>query len=324
LSNMGTKGGQMVRIDPNVKDKDIIPLMNKKAIDDIRNNKNLNHAQKMGELKAYSTMAEVNLRQQLQQAARQQANPRVTEPVVPGGPPRNIPETQAAGYDVQRYAAQERAKANVPKEAREVRKEGRDIGRYKKEMGAPERDFIKSAPEIKFFDKHGLPPSAFLRPESLEQGYIAKQKATGNPIGEFAPLKPGEKLENLPNAPTGWEYFKQTFIKNRSSKELDPNVEFVPKGGAFRVSEYKFGGVPSKNIPAETKYAPDPGGEFLQIGDKRVPYEEAAQIRAIAKTRHDEAIQALRINPNLRPKIENRLQEWHYDLTDPFWADLYK
>jgi hypothetical protein len=102
-------------------------------------------------------------------------------------------------------------------------------------------------------------------------------------------------------------------------------VNFVPKpGSAYRESEYKFPSAqkdpndPTKPRPAVSVFAPHPEGEFLRIGDNRIPYQDAAQMRATAVRRKTEALDALKTLP--LPMIKKRLGDLGYDPNDRFFG----
>lgn len=326
LKSWGTKGGQTVQIDPNVKDKDIIPLINPKAYEDIKNNKTHSRAQKMGEIKAVSEMAAINLRSQLQQAARQQAQPMTTEAVVPGGPLRTFPQSQAAQQDLQKANAEARGKLTQKKEERadtqlDISKQHLDIAKsgLKLRGEAGRQQWIQNQPETKFFNETGVSPRIFVDHVKTGDSTLGQQgyevyAPEGMKVAEFPPLKAGESLQDVRRRPSSWEQFFHLGMAGPT--RVQP--KFVAKGDIYREKEYQYGAQASKDKPASVRFAPHPEGEYLRIGEKRVKYNDAAGLTGMVERRRKDAQDALKTLP--LPTIKQRLDDLGYDSNDPYWG----
>jgi hypothetical protein len=236
-------------------------------------------------------------------------------PVQIGDTTLNVsPETAlSAAMQEQRFGVSQKAGAR--------REQRAERGLQLREATARQK-VLEGSPEVKFFKETGVSPQALIG--AAEPGYQAVESGTGKVLADVEPLKAGETLKDYREKATTSQLVKQTLLPEWLSPTVPPEgrpVQFQPKpGGIYRETEYKYPGSAKEGRPGRTVISPHPEGEFLRIGEKRIPYQEAVRLRNIAEVRRKEALDVLKSKPTLLPAVKERLAKWGYDPNDAFWG----
>lgn len=325
------KTGQIEPIVDGVKNKDIIPFANQKALDSIKSSKTHSIAQKRGELDAYAAMVKMNIQNELRRAAKE---PRIPTQVVPGTEP--LPLTPSSRAQVlltqqqreeerKRYEASGRKAAKVEERAAagEVRAQAgekragqaelRAEGAYTREDEKVRVAQLEKAPEIQFQRKYGTPPQAFASETPIENEYTAVSKG-GREMATLRPLKLGEK----PPAADRNNFFSWLGASaiGMGDEWTPERGGWKPKGDVYRLSEDKYSA--HSNQPERLKYRVDPEGDFLHYKGSIIPMHDVGQMQQQAAVRQAEVQQALKTKPI--EAIRQRLTDWGYDPDNDYWG----